>query len=438
LYKYPFVAESFHDFCLYQQGEKIFLPRLFHQNYPDGLQNLVSIVKPEPTFYKFVGKLRNEQVDIVNTVLNEYQKNGHVNGIIKARPALGKTVLTVYIAAKLGIKTCVIVDNDSLLRQWIVAFKDFTDLRENEIGIIKQKFFSTDTPVTIALVQTLLSKLKNDMSKNFEIIDKARFGLVVYDEVHNTSSAPKFAKVSLFFRTLNIIGLSATPFQTGVAEVLMKNTIGEIMYETKNYELKPTYVLNYYDSGLTHKYSGVLSRFQDYIKRKAFYNSIIIKSNVYFDLILDRVKLRLQEGHTVMILCFTKQQVKMISEKLESIGIENRRYYGDEKEDVDKDNVKVLVVTYSFAGKGFDFAQLSSLILATNLAGRKSLIQVIGRVLRKHDDKLAPVVDDLIDLAFPSMFIPDVKSKKQIVKNEFDCRIIDSKTGLDIIEGELK
>jgi superfamily II DNA or RNA helicase len=139
-----------------------------------------------------------------------------------------------------------------------------------------------------------------------------------------------------------------------------------------------------------------------------------------------------------MILCFTKQQVKMISEKLESIGIENRRYYGDEKEDVDKDNVKVLVVTYSFAGKGFDFAQLSSLILATNLAGRKSLIQVIGRVLRKHDDKLAPVVDDLIDLAFPSMFIPDVKSKKQIVKNEFDCRIIDSKTGLDIIEGELK
>lgn len=349
-----------------------------------------------------------------------------------------KTVLAVYIAAKLGVKTCIIVDNDSLLKQWVVAFKDFTDLKENEIGIIKQKLFSTDTPVSIALVQTLLSKLKNDMSKNFEMIDKARFGLVVYDEVHNTSSAPKFAKVSLFFRTLNILGLSATPFQTGVSEILMKNTIGEIIYETKQYDLKPIYILNYYDSGLTQKYSGVMSRIQDYIKRKAFYNSIIIKSNIYFDLITNKVKERLKDGHRIMILCFTKQQVKMISEKLDNLGIENRKYYGDEKDNVDKDNVKVLIVTYSYAGKGFDFAQLSSLILATNLAGRKSLIQVIGRILRSHKEKLAPVVDDLIDLAFPSMFLPDVKSKKAVVKNEFDCRIIDSKSGLEITDGELK
>ena len=325
-----------------------------------------------------------------------------------------------------------------MLKQWIVAFKDFTDLKESEIGIIKQKMFAIDTPISIAFVQTLISKVKTNLLKFFEEIEIAGFGLVLFDEVHSTSSAPKFAKSSLLFRTQNIIGLSATPFQTGTAEILMKNTIGEIIFENKHYELKPKYILNYYDSKLTGKYCFVMSKMNDNIKRKGFYNSIIVKSPIYYDLILSLVKKRLSEEHVIMILCFTKIQVTSISEMLEREGISNRKFYGDEKEKVDKENVKVLVVTYAFAGKGFDFVQLSCLILATNLAGRKSLIQVIGRILRTYTGKIPPVVEDLIDLAFPSMFLPDVKAKKAIIKEEFNCEIADARFGGDVLDGELR
>ena len=299
-----------------------------------------------------------------------------------------KTVLSTFIAAQLGLKTCIVIDNENLLNQWIAAFigtpdkPAFTDLKAEEIGLIKGKYFVVDKPVIIATVQTLLSKIKTDMHKNFQLMDAAKIGLVIYDEVHNTSSSSKFAKASLLFRTNNVLGLSATPFQTGVSEVLMKNTIGNILYETKHYELKPTYVLNHYDSGLTSKYAFVLGKMSDYIKRKAFYNSIIIKSSNYLELIIKLIKKRLNEGHIVLVLCFTKAQIKLISERLEKEGIVHRRYYGDEKEAVDQENVKLLLGTYSFIGKGFDFERLSSLILATNLAGRKSLIQVIGRILR--------------------------------------------------------
>jgi len=438
LYKYPQLANIFSDINLYEDETKIFLPRLFYKSFPNGLELFESkpAAKFEPTFFKFNGKLRPQQVPVINSLLENYNKNGFINGIVKAPPALGKTVLSIYIAAKLGVKTIIIVDNDSLLKQWVGSFKEFTDLKENEIGIIKQKFFAVDVPVTIALVQTLLSKIKQDLPKNFAIIDKARFGLVIYDEVHATSSAPKYAKASLLFRTQNILGLSATPFQTGAAEILMKNTIGNVIYETKIYDLKPEYILNYYDSGLTSKYSGALARIIDYLKRKAYYNSIIVKSEKYFDIIIELVMKRISQGHVIMILCFTKQQVKMISEKLTNLGIENRKYYGDEKEDVDKVNVKVLVVTYAFAGKGFDFKQLSSLILATNLAGRKSLIQVIGRILRNCDNKLAPIVDDLIDLAFPSIFLPDVRTKKNVIKEEFDCIIREVKNDQELLNNE--
>lgn len=89
LYHYPFVAENFNDICLYQQDEKLFLPRYFCQNYPDGLEYIKLKSDPMPTYYKFIGKLRPEQIDIVNTILGGFQRQGYINGIIKARPGLG-------------------------------------------------------------------------------------------------------------------------------------------------------------------------------------------------------------------------------------------------------------------------------------------------------------------------------------------------------------
>ncbi len=438
---YPNLAEIFDEINLYETDDKIFLPRLFFKNFPKFIHVFESkeAHEPVPTFFKFVGTLRPNQVEFVNTILHLYNRDKFVNGICKMPPGFGKTVVATYLAAQLKVKTCIIIDNENLLNQWVESFLKFTDLKPEEIGLIKGKHFIVDRPIIISTVQTLLSKIKTDMRKNFSIIDDAKFGLVIYDEVHNTSSSSKYAKASLLFRTKNFLGLSATPFQNGAAEVLMKNTIGEIIYETKQYDLKPTYILNYYDSKLSGKYSFVLSKMPDYIKRKAFYNSIIVKSPEYLKIIIKLVKKRLQEGHVVLILVFTKVQVKLISEGLDAEGIEHRRFYGDEKDELDKDNVKVVVATYSYAGKGFDFERLSSLILGTNLAGKKSLIQVVGRILRKstQNRKLSPVVDDLIDIGFPSMFLPDVKTKKAIIRNEFNCEIKNVKDDINISDGEL-
>ena len=334
-----------------------------------------------------------------------------------------KTVISAFIAAKIGLKTCIVIDNENLLHQWVESFLTFTDLKAEEIGLIKGKHFVIDRPVVIASVQTLLSKVKTDMHKYFQLFDASKFGLVIYDEVHNTSSSSKFAMASLLFRTQNFLGLSATPFQIAIAEILMKNTIGNIIYETKHYDMKPTYILNHYNSNLTSKYSYVLGRMSDYIKRKAFYNSIIVKSPEYLKIIINLIKKRLLEERVILVLVFTKAQIKLISDGLTNENIEHRRFYGDEKDALDKENVKVIIATYSYAGRGFDFAQLSSLILGTNLAGKKSLIQVIGRILREYKGKLPPVVDDLIDKGFPSLFVPDMKAKMAIVKNEFACEI---------------
>ena len=93
LNKYPQLAENFDDIKLYEVQNRIFLPRLFYLNFPsEHLQifdNTSSPFESVPTFFKFTGKLREEQVPIVNTILTNFAKNKSVNGIIKARPGLG-------------------------------------------------------------------------------------------------------------------------------------------------------------------------------------------------------------------------------------------------------------------------------------------------------------------------------------------------------------
>jgi superfamily II DNA or RNA helicase len=410
---------------LFETSDAIFLPRLFIENYSSKYLIEYSGKKqnsPQKTDFKFIKNLREEQQPIVETILDIYQKQGYVNGVVKARPGLGKTVLSLYIASKIGLKTCVIVDNTEIMNQWIRSTYDFLDLKEEDIGIIKQKLLSVDKPIVIAMSQTLCSKIKGNISKSFELIEDGKFGLVIYDEVHTTSSTERYAQTSLLFRTRNIIGLSATPFRTGAAEILMKNTIGNIIYETNKYDLKPQYNFYFYDSGLSDKYNMAFRRVTDYMQKKAIYNSFISNSQIYLSIIVSKTQQLQSDGHVVSILCMTHKQIQNISDELTKNGISHRRYYGAEKE-IDKENDDVIVMTYQFAGKGFDFKRLSAMILACPLAGKVSLIQSVGRILRSNQDKKQPVVFDLIDTGFPSMFIPEVKTKERIITNEFECDI---------------
>jgi fructose/tagatose bisphosphate aldolase len=67
--------------------------------------------------------------------------------------------------------------------------------------------------------------------------------------------------------------------------------------------------------------------------------------------------------------------------------------------------------------------RLSALIFATPLAGKKSIIQTSGRILRDCEDKKQPIIIDLVDLAFPFMSVKEVKTKTKIIQEEFNIPI---------------
>jgi len=355
LKQYPVLEEDFNSLILLDTTDAYFLPRLFYQNYSS--KYLYVFTGKQETYepekinnIKFIGTLRDKQHALVNTFIDMYKKTGVMTGIAKSYPGSGKTCMAIYLACHLKMKTLIVVDNQNLMKQWIESILKFTNLTVDDIGIIQQKHIGIDRPIIIAMGQTLQSHLKKGIQEAFKLIDKAGIGLIVYDEVHTTSAAPVFSKISLLFRTRNVIGLSASPFHNGTQEILMKNTIGEIVYDNKEYDMKPEYRLLFYKSALDSKKLYVISKMTDYLQRKGLYNKLIIGSDNYKNLILDQTRKMRALGHRIILICFTKIQVTTLSTLLSDNGLVNTRFYGEEKI-IDKTE-DILVCTYSFAGKG--------------------------------------------------------------------------------------
>lgn len=421
--RYPQLERYQEDLKLHQVGNLIFLPRHFHRNYPhpDLIKHVDKNFRARPLGLQFKGELKKEdkQDFIVAPFVRRILNGSGSCGVLKARPGAGKTVMSIYIACATQRKTLIVIDNTKLAEQWMESILKFTTATENDIGWIKGDDYNVDPPFVIAMVQTLVSRVKRDVREYYAKMTQAGLSLTFMDECHRSALGPQFAKASLLMNTPDIIGLSATPFVQGLHEIIMLNTIGPVLSDTKHYDMKPEINIVRYNSGLTEQYGRHVLMVGDMLKQRARYNKILVESPRYLDLIAQLNSEMRRENHRIINIVFTQEQVHRVSDHLAFHGIANRQFYS-KKRDVDKETDNVLVATYSYAGAGFDFKALSGCIIATPLSGRKSLIQVVGRVLRAMEGKEKPKVYILIDTGFAGTFVREIPRIINILQTEFD------------------
>ena len=399
----------------------VFFPRLFYYTHPyehlvlhkdnafKGINNIEieSIISP-----------RENQIAMLNHIFTMFKKQGYINGILEAYPGFGKTAICTFITQTLKKKTLIIVDNSKLKQQFIEAYTTFTNLTINDIGSIQGKNFDVDKPVTIALVQTLLSKIKKDLKGNYIKIRNCNFDLVVYDEVHKTSSSAKYALSTLFINTPNILGLSATPFVRDIHKLLLNNTIGDILFTAKEYELKPKIFFIKYNSTPNSKLQYMLRILHDYVKKQGVYNKYIAKNEAYLYVIYRIIKKCLENQHRIIVMVSTIAQIENIIDYLGKNNITAKALYSKETE-VNKETDNLLIATYKYASHGFNYPELSALILGSPYRGNISLIQQIGRILRLVANKRSPIVFDLMDRQVSALFESAIGAKIKIFKAEF-------------------
>ena len=337
-----------------------------------------------PAHYEIVDKRVNKPVDFpeFKFELRPSQKKVYDeiedNSIINAWVSWGKTFTGLAIAGKLGQKTLVITHTVPLRNQWA---KEVKKVYGFEPGIIGSGRFEIDAPIVIGNTQTLY--------RNIEKIRK-EFGTIILDEMHHVSS-PTFSKLLDTNYCRYKIGLSGTIERKDGKHVVFRDYFGNTLFKPpkENY-MTPT----------VHLVPSEI-RFMDGTKIP-WANRVTKLANdeEYRHTISMLAAAYAARGHKVLVVSdrvsFLKRCAELTGDKAicvtGEVSHEDRETLVDEILYGDKE---VLYGTQAIFSEGISVDTLSCLILGTPVNNEPLLTQLVGRVIRKKEGKISPVIIDI-------------------------------------------
>ena len=320
----------------------------------------------------FHGRLRKYQQALCDRWLDVGQ------GIIASSTGSGKTVMALYIAHKIGLKTLIVVSSAQLLEQWCERVKEFCGFAPS---IIRGSICDYSAPITVGMIHTLAFG-KNIPRDNLLTV----FGLTIYDEVHHLG-APVFNRAVQIFWDKHRLGLSATPKRSDGLTPLIEYHIGEVVAYYGKALVKPlVFLVRYYDRDCSLEgcftYDGEINM-PRYINR-------LSKALVRNRMIVLFIEKMMAKERRILVLSDRKEQIEILRSLLVERGHSDRVAVmtGEKREEPRQ----VILATYGVCGEGFDMPELDCLILATP---RFKIKQPLGRLLRPKEKK--PIVIDIVD-----------------------------------------
>jgi superfamily II DNA or RNA helicase len=321
-------------------------------------------------FPEFKFELRDSQKKVFDEIED--------NAIINAWVSWGKTFTGLAIAGKLGQKTLVVTHTVPLRNQWA---KEVEKVYGFKPGIIGSGQFDLDSPIVIGNTQTLY--------RNVEKIRK-EFGTIILDEMHHVSS-PTFSKILDTNYCRYKIGLSGTIERKDGKHVVFRDYFGNTLFKPpkENY-MTPT----------VHLVPSEI-RFMDGAKIP-WANRVTKLSNdeEYRHTISMLAAAYAARGHKVLVVsdrvAFLKACAELSGDK--AICVTGEVAHEDREELVDQilyGDANILYGTQAIFSEGISVDTLSCLILATPVNNEPLLTQLVGRVIRKKEGKISPVIIDI-------------------------------------------
>ena len=321
-------------------------------------------------FPEFKFELRDSQKKVFDEIED--------NAIINAWVSWGKTFTGLAIAGKLGQKTLVVTHTVPLRNQWA---KEVEKVYGFKPGIIGSGQFDLDSPIVIGNTQTLY--------RNVEKIRK-EFGTIILDEMHHVSS-PTFSKILDTNYCRYKIGLSGTIERKDGKHVVFRDYFGNTLFKPpkENY-MTPT----------VHLVASEI-RFMDGAKIP-WANRVTKLSNdeEYRHTISMLAAAYAARGHKVLVVsdrvAFLKACAELSGDK--AICVTGEVAHEDREELVDQilyGDANILYGTQAIFSEGISVDTLSCLILATPVNNEPLLTQLVGRVIRKREGKISPVIIDI-------------------------------------------
>lgn len=336
--------------------------------------------------------------------LYDYQKNA-VEAMIKAKRGIleskcgsGKSIMGLEIIKRIGYKALIIVQTKEIADQFIDYLKNTFNMSKGEYGLIAAGKVEIGSLVTVALRQTLV---KTDLTQY-----KYEWGTIIVDEVQNVGGS--VTKVTQYQKILSNlaseyrIGLSATGYRVdGLTKCLyaimntIKYRIPDEAIANKTMKAKIIPVRTAYEIPRecqkfdgTILYSNLSTNLSENDSRNDLIAKLLKENESNFCLILsDRLAGLKQLHKRIGGLIIDGSMTSKSAKKEREDAIQKMR---DKKE-------HFLFATYNLAREGLDIKPLNRLFLIAPTKNKITLIQSVGRIERKDDNKIQPIVYDFID-----------------------------------------
>jgi len=354
------------------------------------------VSKTEPKFWEFVGSIRDNQKEVVNSYLLPEPHDG----VISLQTGGGKTVCALYIASQLKVPTIVLVHNTFLRDQWVERIKAF--LPKARIGFVQGDEAQTENvEFIVAMLQTVSQR--DYSSKTFKPI-----GLVIVDECHHIATE-SFSNAMTKLTSKHVLGLSATLDRKDGLMHVIHWFLGPLLYKSNTadkidegvkvevYEFDPGD--NEYNSVILNP-SGVMftslmiNKVVEYKPRNEFLVKLLLDVSEEKERQLLVLTDRVDHAQTLfdMLPPEIQETACILGRKVKA---EQRAEWCSTK--------RILLATYMMVKEGFDLSTLNTLMMATS---RPDVEQIVGRILRvdKAHRKIDPLIIDIVDPAFRRQF----------------------------------
>ncbi len=338
--------------------------------------------------FSFSGRLKPFQQKAADQMLSKDF------GVLNAPTGSGKTVIALYMLARRGQPSLIVVHTKNLATQWINRIEAFLGIPAEEIGVIGGGKVNIGAKVTVALVQTLY-KCADEAAK--------QTGFLIVDECHRCPSRT-FTDAVTEFDSKYMLGLSATPWRRDKLSKLIFWHLGDRHHTIdktdliKNRDILKAEVVNRDTNFQTaldpvNQYSKMLSNLTTDIER-----NILIATDISMEakkennvcLVLSDRKAHCENLRSILDIRF-----KIPSEILTGDLSDEERQGVLER--LNKGQVKILIATGQLIGEGFDCSDLTTLFLATPIRFSGRVLQYLGRILRPGSNNKQPKVYDYID-----------------------------------------
>ena len=369
---------------------------------------------------KFNLELRNDQIRAEKAYLLS-QEETYPKNLIQLPTGKGKSILALHLAQHLGQRTLILVHKDDLVVGWKKDIELCFESSKIDIGLIKAKSRKIGNHITIATVQTLSRMNEEELSRFTN-----EFGFVVQDECHHVGL--NIFNIVDKFNSKYKLGLSATPKRSDGLDFVFDLFFGGLCYKhivteddedicgcevrvlDSNYKYHPfvynNQVFNYHDFDRKDLPSDLVMLEDIPHKDRPrvpfqVIDDMVVSSPKTKVLVCKKILEHYRQGHSIIALFTQKEHIEQYYRHLCRFVPKNQiiLYYGDSKEKsedmmrrAESKEALITLATYAKATEGTNVKSWEVEFLVSSSNNAKNVEQATGRVRRRKEGKLNPVV----------------------------------------------